>query len=751
MTDAVKYLVMIEGVGNGTGQIRFCYDAVPGYASANAAYVAGLAEPPTGWSSHWQPENDTVDVGRFSLTFREGVGPFRWLQTRPRAASELREDLDASETGIDHAKTNTAAGIDTTAPIYVDRETILPTTATGSATTVTGTRGYAGSTAAAHNDGADIFLRPPALTGRRVTVYEVPVDAASASEEVVILRGFVDSEPASPLTGFPTIEVVERFDVGLLNEAPESYPFANSSGALPKGGGSSAAGGYWYFPDTSAAIAGTYDSGATRLHWALSAAGVVYHPDWAGFGYAPRAFSEEEEQALGFGGAYQILYSNVGAPYPSFGYTPDGGSYTQSDNPIVIALNLLTSLDGSNAQSGRTNYDLGATSSAGGLYPEFAVGVDADLIDLDVWEDALDGDLAGVHADRFWLGGPDSESLDSVFRRLLGPFGYAVGTTRTGLWTLVRLYDVYPDESVVALDEQHLSLPRITQLEFVALSRRIDAIILETDPSPDGQTSSTHVVEEVTGRDYYPPHVGGTARFERSPYSLSQFEDGQPSGILVAPRMRRLADVAQVIQLPLTAKGFDLVDLGTAVTVHDISVRDPVTGDRLVSADDPLKGRVIGAEINWLRRTATCRVILTDTDARVALHGASAKITSWDGGTDTATCYSRLVTHGGDDDAPRFADDDVVRIVDTHFASLSATTQIVQSTTAGTLSDDATIVLDGDFGVTPADGNWIVPADYDDVTATQQASYAWDADGGAPASGAPGLGATPDDPYVVGD
>jgi hypothetical protein len=757
MTDKVWYIATIEGIGNATGQVGYCYPDVP--TGASAAYVAGLAEPPTGTNATWDVESHSVSVGQFRLRMREGVGPISWYLTRPQPVADLREGAEwsDSDTTCKISRSNGNAGITTSTPVYVDRETVIPTVAGENDTQFTCTRGYAGSTASAHNDESDCFLVPPALTGREVKVYEWSANLVLPGTQ--ILQGYIAGEVSSGLGAWPTLTCVDRFDLGYLNDRPEAHETGRQRrlSVRRKGGGPTISaprteGGYWYFPDQQVVLGATWDSSGLRWHFVEGDRNIEWFADWPRGGYVPSDDMPDMED-IETSPAYQILFSDLSASYPSFAYLPDGGSWTPSDNPIVIALNLLTSLDGTNKQASSTNYDLGATTSDGGLYPEFSLGVDADLIDLATWESVRDLELAAVKADRFWLGGTESETIREALHRLLAPWGYAAGCTRLGVWTLLRLQDIYPVDTTVTLNEQHISGDRILDVQFRTLGRSLDRVVLETDPGPDGESRTTFLVPEVTGRNYYPPHVGRDERFRKAPYSLAQFADGSPAGELVGTRMRRLADRVAFIKVPLTAKGFDLVDFGDSVELHDVSLRDPTTGSRLTSASSNLLGRVAHVEINWMRRTGSIEVILSDTP-RVASMAPSAKVSSWS--VLTATTYSRQVTGSGNDDAQRFNAADVVALVDSDFSLRSddgsvQTLPVVQSTTATTIVVDTDFLATGGGTVTPADGDWIVPAVYDSAVAAQKTDHAFDASGGAAPSGDPALGAGDDAAYVIGD
>lgn len=755
----------IEGIANATGQIKYCYPSLPSYATA--AYNTGLAEPPSGGPSRWEIERHKIMVGTFRLVFRPGVGPIELLTTRPPAISELNEEIDTSETAWDHAITNTQAGIAVDSIVYCDRETAKVTAATGGSETITAlTRAWGGSTAQAHADKSDLFLSPPTLVGRLVTVYEVAGNAVSSASETVVLRGYIAGPPGAGLH-WTTIECVERYERGTLNDSPKGLGwrmrrlagggeeldlFERLSGAggtlgLPRGG--AGAGGYWYLPAVEVVVEGVYD--ATTGHWTPTGRRVV--------GELPTA----EEQPNGNLLAYPILFADERQSYASFGYIPFGGSFTRSDNPAIIALNLLLSLNQTNYTASLTNYDLGGLN-AGGIHPEFALGVPVAQVDVAAFERAAFVDLADVHARHFWLGGNRSEPLADVLYRLLAPWGYAVGTTRAGVWTLLRLGDVYPTATTVAITTSHIELSRIHEVRIQAIGRALDRVVLECNPSPSGESLAPQTVEEVAGRAYYPRHTGAEERFRDCPYDANDFvvsgDDRTRSHVydLIANRVQVLADQVPVVRVPLNTTLFGAVNIGTAVSIVDVALRDPTTGLRLAAGATGLRGLCTDVQPDWRTRTLLVTIALMG-NSNVATMSPSAKVVSWDAGTLTATVEIHQVTDANAaSDGARFAVGEVCALVDSRFVlrsdnGLTQTLPTVVSLPSNTEIDFGITFKDtGGATVTPAAGNWIVFASYDACVAGQKTAHGFDADGGDAAVGnnPPDLGAANAAPYRIG-
>jgi hypothetical protein len=451
---------------------------------------------------------------------------------------------------------------------------------------------------------------------------------------------------------------------------------------------------------------------------------------------------------------YELLYSDrdqevSGSNIAPFGRIPDGGSFEPSDNPIVIVLNMLLSRDGSRFTSGadQHSYDLDTHLGAGnyGLYPRYSLGVPLDQVDVPAFEAVMNSDLGDARARRLWIGGADQEEFEAVFRRLLGLYGYAVGTTRKGVWKILSIGDVYPGASTVTLD--NTSITDAARIEMRVSGRALDSIVIETDPWPDGSNGVPVNISEVTGRTYYPRHVGSEETWPNSPYLAEDFGDDLTSYATIANRIRRLADRVYYVSLDLNAAQFDAVELGDSVTIHDLTIRSPITGLRLTSNDGALKGMVTDVRINWRKRTARVVVVVTNTPAGVALIAPSAKVISWD--TDTATVESHEYTRSrttDDTDARRFTVGDVCRLVNKAGGVVSGSgTAIVSGIT------DTTLIFAADsFDVDPSVDKRIVFAKYDETTADQRATYAHGADDLAGSTDHT-LGAAGDDPYVYGD
>jgi hypothetical protein len=759
-------MVQIEGVGNSTGQVYYCYPETPDYATA--AYVAGLVEPPPPVSGQWDMVRDTVSTGRFRVTLDNRYGPVDWAIVRPLPINEIREHITDVETIIDTAKTNTVAGISAGDVLYGERESFKVSTAVGGLTRIEtiGGRGYAGSTAVEHDINMDLYNVPPALVGREVIVYETPRTGGADTDEVEVYRGIISTEVASGIHSWFTFECVTNWRTALLNQKPVAYrclPRSSPDGfkvvlyasvdavGLPVYYFGNDSGSYYWVKLSGIdavlefQLGDVWESESTTSVWGSFDTSGVQDYDVLAWGSAGSGH--------GWGAAYPILYS--AGNYPSFGFTPSGGAYEDSDNPIIIALNLLTSLDGTNFDT--HNYDKGAyegTGAAnGGLYPNFALGVDKDLIDYAAFEEAYRGRCHGIHADRFWLGGPEPESMESILFRLFAPLGYVCGTRRDGTWTLLKIGDVYPGESSTTVD--HIINP--TDIRHKTMSRALDWIEIQADPGPDGQHTLTVIVDEEDGRVFYPEHVGQRLNIANAPYSSASYDTADSIQVgLLSAKIHRLAMRVAIVEFSVGPEFYGDLDLGDKISIYDPAIRNPETGEYL-EAGEYVYGLVASISGDAFNRTERVVAWIQSISDDLGLMSPSADVVSYDAPTKTFTvtqhAYSRSTDPEGDGE--KFVADDHIVLVDSHGVIKSGYTiaggnmSTVQSSTATTVVVDQ-LLTEAGGAVTVNAGDVLVYTYYDEVDAQQIGTYAYDADGGDRTTAAPSLGAAGDDPNIYG-
>lgn len=784
MSGEVSYLAQIEGIGNGTGQVFYCYPTeLPDYA--DAAYNGGLEEPPTGVGSDWTPEKRQASAGTFRVKFRRNQGPVPFALTRPEVISSTFGTHNASILVITHGRRNVDAGIVAGDILYINRETFEVFTATPAAATFEVlSRGYAGSTAQPHPDRSPIFRYPPALTGRKVTVYKTPrVGGSAPVTDDIILQGFINGEPAGSLFGM-TIGCIERFDAGLLGEDPADHQVL--VGEHPDRPGivdyvrvvrrafgphippiGSADGAYFYIPKLEAVYAVPWDD--TTETWNELSRRLI----WSKSGGVPEMPAEE---AFAYLDAVQMLWSDRFQTYQYGGYLdpedgayPAAASFQASHNPVVLALNHIMSLDGTNGDTGAEEriYDRGAhidaatgDDQAGGLFPRFALGWPRAQVDLAAFERAA-AEVDNLPAPDLWLGA-EPETFGDLMYRLVGLLGYTVCTKRDGTITILRIGDIYPGSTLEVIDSDSLTEPN--NWTHQAMGRAVDSMLVHMDTGPDGQSYSTVTIREITQQGFYPPHTGQQDVFQKTPFRAVDFSVDSFGYDFVAVTLRRYAGRLAFIGAAVNITKRDTVDIGDPVSLHDVQFFDPTSGVKLLAADDPLQGHVVSSDPQWgpTKEGAGIRVLIED-EANVALMSPSAKVSNYVSGTNIVECYSHQVTrpYGDDDeDVEHFSVGDVLQLVDKHGVGVSddgATYPTEVVSVDGAVSPPE-IEIDRHFrdsgGVnitTITDGDWVIFATYDAVTTAQKELYGHDASGGLAASGDPELGTANDPPYVYGD
>jgi hypothetical protein len=766
------YLLTIEGIGSSSGQTRYCWPAVPDYASALAHYVAGLAEPPRSVTGQWDVLGQEISCGRYSVVLHRGKGPVIWLETDPVPIGEIREDVDLAEVAIDLSGTCAALGVSVDDVLYCERESWLVTVAAGGATSCTVTRAYAGSSAQTHPWGSDIYRVPPALTGRLVTIYRAPREGGGAGDEFAVSYGYVSGEVATGIHG-ATIEVQDRFVLGELGGDAPPVAYALSGQVLQLLAIYSAD-----TPTTGLVPEPIGIPGATGGYWLLEPAGVVVSCDWASGEWSPvriyegAAFWSRDDLAtvrrdgwngplLGERTARPILWSAEWGLHPSFGRADVATvTWAASDHPCVIALCLLlSSADGANV--GLTDdyiYDCGPTDtgSGGGLYPDWSLGVPRAQVDVKAFEAAMGGILSGLHAPHYWLSAGDGVSIRDALWRLFAPLGYVCGCGRDGRWTLLRLHDAYADATMISVP----ALYRPAETSTAVIARALDTIALGVEADPDGESRQEVTIDEVTGRRYYPPHVGERVDWRPLPYSRGDYLDEGRLYQLMSSVIRRMATRYTTITCYLRADDYDSVELGSTLEIGDPAVCDPRTGTR-ASSTTPVYALVMAVEADWYERSLQVTAIVLGSLRPTIGPACLCEVWNTGGGLFEIQCptviysagywYSRGLSATGGDGLTFVVGDRVVAC-DSHLVPQTDTTgAAVPTVTAVTAT---TVELDMGFSsagvaVNPV-GMIIVHADYDDCPSAATEIHAWVATGGDPTTAAT-VGTGLDPAYRIGD
>jgi|GEM_PF-5481156 len=760
-----SYILTIEGWADSTGIIKHCYPSVPDYATPGTQYYASLAEPPAGVTAQWSIEQSKMSMGRWNALFTRTFADVLLAAYLP-PATYIHEgalgkvDLNAADTGVTIKQSAVTAGLAIGDIVYSERETWDITNAVADLLTVT--RGYGGSTAAIHAAGAGIYATPPTWAGRQVKLYDVDRVGSGAGSENLLRVGYISGEPAQGLH-WPMISVVDQFfRVRLIDENLAQYMIAVSqrtegSPPLAQFGfidfGESwpaprfnADGAYFYLPKPKVTIKGTYD--ATE-GWRLQTDPVVT-------GSWPSIKIGQTEAWR----AYEMIYSSVDGTHGTDNFTPfgyDDGADTPSTNPIHIVLNLLLSLDGTNTPGGgAVNYDRGAK-----LNPDFALGVEYALVDIDDMEVAA-AELAGVSASRLWLGGPKGELLTDIFKRLLAPWGYAVGLSRQGVWKVLRVKDVVGVEVVTAINSSHIV--RVGEVSHTMAGRAVDSVLIEADPWPDGSSVQTAKIQDIGGERLYPighgVQVGAEQVFKNTPYSSDDLVTDTDMYGFVASRMRFLALRSFTVDIVVGPSLFGQLDIGDGVTLHEVFIVNPNTGERLTATDDPITGLVVAVQDDYRTRQDKLTILLMP-DQKVASIAPAARVVSYNAGTFTATVEAD--TYSGDDDAGAFTVDDAVVLLNsrhvlrsddgqtnpTYVKAIGVNTLQFSQTAGGAAAAFRDSAGPPPAAVSPVATDVITYAHYDAVNAAQKANFAHGADGADPPQ-TPDLGAADDGPYVYG-
>jgi len=756
------YILTIEGIGDpdGGGQTLYCYPEVPSWRDGDTEANAGLAEPPRGISASWDVLKNAVSSGRFTLLLRpyqsggEG-GPINFQLVRPRAATKLAADASVGSSLFEVESESGVSGLAAGSVVYVERETCRVFSVTDGATpliTLTGGRGYAGSTASAHPKGSDVYLTPPSMVGRRATVYEINLDTASSeADEALILQGYLSSDVASGVH-WPTFQAVSEFNKATLNAEPIAVACIYLRGedeatySRPLLGPDTtpdqrtprfhASGGYWYSPKLKAvwqAYASETSPGSGEWWWTFDNDPLIA-PE-SGVDVPPSAEGPTTPQPI-----YQIAWASRNGTYPPF----KDSSGDTSEHAIDVALNLLTSTEaGTNG-----DWDLGPSWA-------FDCSLGIPIADVDtVSAEALKAQMPDVRASEFWLGGDRSESLTSILERLLSPWGVATGRTMSGQYLFIRLRDAYPGSTSTAITSSDVI--EADRLKQYTKGRALDSIVLMADPRPGDREGTPQTIRELGARRWYPHNLGSIVGdrqvIREAPYNSADLGEDSSAWVLIASRIRRLSDRIAYVDISVGPSLFGTIDLGDAVTVSDVAIRDPRTGDRLTDSD-ALTGLVTSVAPDFSRRTMQLTIAFSDT-GKVALISPSATVDSWDAGSYVATCEASDWT--ASNDVAEFSVGDVCVLLNGGLFTLRSddgtnyqVTITDIDTGANTITFDTFFRDSGGSSVVVQAGNVIAFAHYDESTTGMQDFGFLGADGARPAS--PNVGTADDEVYTYGD
>ena len=750
-------IVTIEGIpaADGSSAIaRFCHPRIPNYATS-PTYIPLLSERPQGVAANWRVAKSRASSGRFSLVLRDPAEepdassfPVNFWKTRGRPVNEVREAITVGET-IWTLQEN--AGITVGKHYYVGTETIRATVFASAQMTCT--RGEAASIAKAHEEaGVDVYDYPVVMKGRKVTVYEVDDRTATGpGDEVVSRSGFI-AEEFDARNGPLRWECVQSAEDAKSNRKPLARHLGytiTEGGTLvfrnpieePGGSGlvtapqfdPASTTAYWYAPKYNVMFRGLYSGG-----WLFDPMPVIGDPaDLPGTQHG-----EDGELKV-----YEVAYTlGDGTPY---GY--DDGVNTASRHPIDIVLNHLVSRDGTNF-TGLVNWD---RATLGGQH---ALGVDIANVDIDAFVAAKEGPLAGIESKLFY-GGDRSESFRDLFHRILAPLGYVVAQKSTGVYTILSIEDIFPDDTVVAITSEFETDPD-SWVQY-PLSAALDQMIVNLDGGPSGKDTVPAVINIPEVADLYPEGrgviIGGTEPFENAPYTSRLFDSVLATGnLLLARRARRLA--TKILAVDLVVKGalYGAIDIGSKVSLLAPGlIRDPFTGDVQTSDSEPALAMVARYTPDPVNRRANITVLHTDTP-KVGLISPSATVASYAEATKTLTVNADDHSESGDD-ATTFRTGAKIWLISERGVLLSTVAESEVASTAATSIvltahfQDGLGDMDGLAGRNiPTAGDLIVLADFDTSVADEVEKYTYSA-GLATAIDSATLGAANETPYLFGD
>jgi hypothetical protein len=412
------HIARIQGLSVPTGQLAFTDTDIPAYATGLAHYIEGaLYGPPDGVGSVWDAIRQSVTSGSARFRLRRNVSPSDLYRINPKPVTELSVYHSHSVVLFQHKLTNTEAGIAVGTIVYINGEACLVDLLPAANQFQVSARGFGGSDATPHPTSSDVYLSIPALEGRIVEISKIdeldPVGGAAA--ETVIFRGQIDAEPSGGLFG-PVISCKSSFPLAKLNRFPrvrEGFPLivrGNVAGldlTIPRE--------FDVATGAERPPRGSTDGGyllhtQTETVWPVAWDGTVWGDAPSGPPSIGPGLPEQVQDNAEASDALKlshILYADSRLQYPPFGHEPiGGGAFVPSDNPFVIILNiLLSTYSGTNEDAGdKFLYDRGAhidrltgIEQSGGLYPNFAFGVDRLYVDVPAFEVAIE-ETAEIHA-----------------------------------------------------------------------------------------------------------------------------------------------------------------------------------------------------------------------------------------------------------------------------------------------------------------------------------------------------------------
>lgn len=737
----------IEGVGphlssaNHTlagddARTRFCIKA-PAYSASEPAglWRADLFGFPDILSERADLEGGVTEYGAAAVAILDSDN---WLTSQLRLESPPITTLtaDISSTGTSLA-IGAGSGMSATSVLWIDGEAMAVRVAPG-ATSVTVERGYLGTKARAHTDGAEVYLTMPFLRGRRLEIYVAPLDATSSTEATLVGSYAVDRcewrEDLNVLV-FNSRSNIQAIDTTVPSQPRSVEVVSLREEAIENRGG-------WVELTPSASPGNGIDT--FRLWTGTEASLNIFYLKNGDEVMGVEATSVIQRSVLtgrrGLAGT-TLEELRVGQILPqvfvaeptanSFRFSPGGtpsasrssGTWTKTDHWVDLCLILLLSSAHPDDGLELTNY-VASRGNWSVLPPGYGAGVLATDIDWDSWLDAKQR-TPQLRFPNFVLGGEAKPVGQILTEEFLRPVG-AYLTATSGLIRLV-------------LPASPLAGSAATTVGADEILRRGDEQVPDVDLQLDLASSTAEVRFEV-GPKKIPVSArtirsGEDAKSEVISVPGAGHDDGPIWGLEAESRLAKSFRPAVNGRLALDYSVWN-VGVGDIEAVTLPEAPDMRAGARGWTAMQcEVRERSINMDLNrgvWIEH----HIRAYGQAARVGRRSASAYIDSVSG--STATVVTNLYTRPDavglpTTDAAAFQVDDVVRLINLDGTEADAGTQAVVSVSG----DD--VELDGDFSGSLAQDLVLVFANADEVTSDQIDNYAFRAnedtitvDGGEP-------------------
>lgn len=732
------HAITIAGVGTVDGLYRFCYgraffDAI-GTVDPNSLYVDGLKFWPVEMRLSIDPVSGRTQLSNqsFELAATALVRSFL-LRRRHTIVAKLVADMTATQTTADFD----TSGLDGLKSLERERLIIDGSSETNPSSGVyryNVTRAALATRARRHKSGDldDRFVYDTlhVRTGRRVQLLRIPLDGSSSYPETVLWTGFTSSpKRVGPVVTLPTDSLLHRIeetpilqdlhrghaDVRSYTLAPGDVPAGHGiefdvTGDLPfPAAGSNVSSDV---PQSLLLLDGQYLIKATTGRIATRTEANYTATAGVNFGTGARF------PGLDASGPVREVFS-TSADAPS---NVDSGSIGDNTLPLAsdrgkLILQLLTTTDNDNTAGANGDYDLGIGALAG--------DIDVDLVDVDsivAW-----GRRVGIEHDDLLIGIERAPlKLGGYLRDLLAPTMASLAPTRDGRVRVVSFTDALPYNSSLSLGDDDILWAR----GYTEDERLVDAI----DVINFEYNFSAGLEPDIAG-------VNDAIKFQRQPHGQHDTKLVRARGVRDSGTARSLAQTAvqrfhepipDVVLTTLATKQFDVGDSIRFTSAH-ITGADGTAGIEntvwfVMSRQEVWSGAVDdrglpqGDGTHHVVYGLLFTGLIHPRDAYIA---PGAKVVSWAASVATVEANAVTATKAAAPDDPLgdgssrrdnhgFPDGMKVDLYSNRGALLDT-----GGTVVSTVPSLNQIKVSG-WTVTPAAGNWIVPAAYDDSRQTEK-------------------------------